>query len=453
MHKRQWGWMLLVACALAQADSTELDQTFGTQGLSSLIDGDNSATLAHFPAPNGGSVAVLYYRQVGGTCPSGKLCLGIRRFSASGGITTAYASPSLNFDFINGAAIDSVGRIVVAGSTLVSGVDQDFRVVRLTPAGIGDLSFSGDGMRNIAFDLGGNNVDRAFAVAVDARDRIVVVGLAQRADAGDTDFAVARLRSDGLIDTSFGSGGTGTIAFDLGASNRGDVANAVVIGRDGKMLIGGEAFDSAVSVTRIAITRLLDNGQIDASYCSPTCNFTYPSINSGRRIIYYGQETPAQNDTLASMAIDPNGTLYTAGTTPGPMATRSGYLQRFSANGAWEAEVSTTASIGGQVVIGAVHSINSVANETARRIVLTGVTGANRENFFTQRFDRDLNPRLNAGNQGASNSVYLWSGTNFADAGGNLAAQSSIDRSDASFPAVASNQPQRATRLRRRWRA
>jgi len=62
-----------------------------------------------------------------------------------------------------------------------------------------------------------------------------------------------------------------------------------------------------------------------------------------------------------------------------------------------------------------------------RRIVLTGVAGANRDSFFTQRFDLNLTPVANAGNQGDNNSVYLWAATGFVDAGQNLPAQSSID--------------------------
>ena len=419
----------MVLSAAAWADSTALDASFATQGLSSLVDADNNRTIAHFSAPSGGSVAVLYYNSTNSAvCPTGKLCLLIRRFLPNGVTADVPVNRLAIFDFIGGAAIDSVGRIVVVGSTLVSGSDYDFHFVRLNPDGSLDTNFSGDGIKTVAFDLGGTNYDLASAVAVDRSDRIVAVGRVQLS-AVNTDFAVLRLLSNGEIDLIFGTSGRRIIAFDLAPSSFFDGASALVIGRDGKITIGGGANDSARGVTRIALARVLDSGQIDTSFCNTSCIFQgpYTAINNGRRVSFFGAEDPPRDDQLDSMTIDAFGSVCIAGLTQNVPAPASfAYLQRFSASGDFAGERSTNAAVAGQIRLGSVNYIAGTGAGTDR-IVLTGVADADARAFFTQRFTVNLAPVANAGNQGAGNSVYVWTATTPFTGIGNVPAQSSID--------------------------
>ncbi|HKG36465.1 MAG TPA: hypothetical protein VKA89_08520 [Solirubrobacterales bacterium] len=77
-------------------------------------------------------------------------------------------------------AIDDDGRILVAGATQVSGASAtpDFGLVRLTPQGAADDSFSGDGRVAIGFEglSGPDGADFAERVATLPDGRIVVVG-------------------------------------------------------------------------------------------------------------------------------------------------------------------------------------------------------------------------------------------------------------------------------------
>src|SRR5262245_51244445 len=59
-------------------------------------------------------------------------------FGTSGIVTTAFPSPS--DDYGNSIAIDSQGRILVAGNSH-NGNDRDFQVARLTSTGALDMSF------------------------------------------------------------------------------------------------------------------------------------------------------------------------------------------------------------------------------------------------------------------------------------------------------------------------
>lgn len=422
---------LVLACAslVTLADSIELDPAFANNGRVNYTFGDYFKTLAHLPRPGGGSVAVIHYRATGNvSCVDGRDCIALYPFTDAGAALPALTVPSnLNFSTVRGAAIDSQGRVVVVGSLQISGGDHDFRIARILPSGAADLTFSSDGLTNIAFDLGGGNGDYANAVAIDDQDRIVVVGQVERMSAGDTDFGIARLLSNGTLDASFDSDGKRQVAFDLAATLRLDAAYAVAIS-NAKIIIGGIALDGSLSVTRVGLARLLDNGAYDVTFCQITCNFmsTYTTINTGRRVIFYGNDMPAQSDSLTALAINAAGEMVTAGTTPGSGET-FGYVQKFDAAGNWVAETITQGGVNAsRVYIGGVHWSN--VSSAASTVVLTGVSGPNEEFFFAQRFTSVLDPSANWGFIGPSNSVYLVAaGNGLGDVGDNRPAISRLD--------------------------
>src|SRR5437773_7415154 len=98
-------------------------------------------------------------------------------------------------DFGTAVAIDSLGRIIVVGRDQGGSGGNDFEIIRLTPAGVLDTTFSGDGEQTVDF-AGGN--DQALGVAIDASDNIIVVG--QSTTGAATQAAVAKLTSTGALD-------------------------------------------------------------------------------------------------------------------------------------------------------------------------------------------------------------------------------------------------------------
>src|SRR5439155_616944 len=116
-------------------------------------------------------------------------------FGAGGLVTTQFTAPS--DDLGRAAAVDSLGRVVVAGYT-TNGSNNDFAVARLTAAGALDTTFDGDGKQTVAF---GASDDVATGVAVDSLDRVVVAGYTSNGP--NNDFAVARLTAAGALDATF----------------------------------------------------------------------------------------------------------------------------------------------------------------------------------------------------------------------------------------------------------
>jgi uncharacterized delta-60 repeat protein len=197
-------------------------------------------------------------------------------FGSSGKVTTDFGASEVGW----AVAVQRDKKVVVAGQRWDPG-PHDFVLARYTTNGALDRSFDGDGKATT--DFGGN--DGASDLAVQRDGKIVAVGR------GSQDFALARYRPDGSLDATFGVGGKVLTAFQPGSN---DVASAVVLQADGKIVAGGS------SAAEFALTRYLANGALD------------PSFGSGGRVV-----TPisSANDHLFDLAVQSDGKLVAAGWT------------------------------------------------------------------------------------------------------------------------------------------
>src|SRR5204862_281432 len=123
----------------------------------------------------------------------------------------------------------------------------DFAVARLNANGSLDTTFDTDGKQTVGFDLGtagtSTNDDRAQDVAIQSDGKIVLVGSANVGSlATGSNFAIARLNTNGSLDTTFDTDGRQTVSFS--ALNQ-DFANAVAIQSDGKIVVAGSSVVTA----------------------------------------------------------------------------------------------------------------------------------------------------------------------------------------------------------------
>src|SRR5688572_19568099 len=128
-------------------------------------------------------------------------------FGNGGKVTTSIGG---QFDFARAVAIQSDGKIVVAGSAAF-GVD-DFALARYNPDGSPDTSFDGDGKVSTPFGI---TTDVIYAMAIQPDGKIIAAGSSGAASVGGTDFALARYNTDGSLDTSFD--GDGKVTTDMGS--------------------------------------------------------------------------------------------------------------------------------------------------------------------------------------------------------------------------------------------
>src|ERR1051326_5430794 len=137
-----------------------------------------------------------------------------------------------------------------------------FISLQLAQAAAGDLDLTFGTGGKVTTDIH-RSTDLANAVAIQADGKLVVVGQTyQNNDFSTEDFVVARYNSDGTLDTTFGNRGRVRTDFPGLAA----VASAVVIQSDGKIVVAGGAFPLFTFAGDFKVVRYNSNGSLDNSF-------------------------------------------------------------------------------------------------------------------------------------------------------------------------------------------
>ncbi|HJT98281.1 MAG TPA: hypothetical protein VJ696_08190, partial [Rhodanobacteraceae bacterium] len=236
----------------------ELDTTFNFDGRTTIDFGGIDDVCTGLVLQSDGKIVVG-----GSTSGTGVADFAVARLNADGTLDTAgfgagtgkavvaFDLGGSNFDFADAVAIKADGKIVVAGEAATTANGFDFAVLQLNPDGSRDTSFNLTGRATIGFDLASSTSkdDTATRVAIDSAGRIVLSGFADGGASNVSDFAVARLLANGTPDPDFSADGKTTVAFDLGGATggNGDIAYALALQRDGRILIAGAADSSTTT--------------------------------------------------------------------------------------------------------------------------------------------------------------------------------------------------------------
>jgi uncharacterized delta-60 repeat protein len=260
------------------------DTTFGSGGRTTVGFGGLSAEARALALQADGKIVLAGSVSFG----LGNDDFALARLNADGSLDTTFDADGIKVlavdgflgvprnDRLNAVAVQADGKIVAAGSVEMEvGRDTDFAVARFNADGSLDTSFTGSfqpGVRLLAFNLGpeGYRADEAFGLTLQTFEelqgatprlaqRIVVAGTAQTGN-GSSAMAVARLRLDGALDTTFNGTGTTTITF-TGA----DGAAAVAAQLDGKIVLAGTTLASPGDHD-FAVARLNFDGTLDTRF-------------------------------------------------------------------------------------------------------------------------------------------------------------------------------------------
>ncbi len=233
-----------------------LDNTFGANGKVLKNFGSTDFGLAMALLPNG-KILVAGRAYNGATSDFALLQLNSNgTFDNGFGMNGTVSSDLFGTnESANALAIQSNGKIVVAGDTYANNVSA-FAVARFNPDGTPDLSFSGDGRLSAAI---GTLSDVAYGVSIQPDGKIVLAG--QSNTVAISDFALARFLADGTPDLTFSGDGQLTTNVSPG----GDYAYSVALQPDGKILAGGFVAGSN-SISDFAVVRYLSDGSLDASF-------------------------------------------------------------------------------------------------------------------------------------------------------------------------------------------
>lgn len=206
----------------------------------------------------------------------------------------------------NGVAIQSDGKIVVAGINVANSNFADL-LIRLNTDGTLDTSFGSGGIDNLV-PPGNQSAEGFFALAIQSDGKIVAG--AATGEQGSS-VAVARVNTDGSLDTSFGSGGftatvsAGSIFFGGG----------LALQSDGKILVAAGFGNPSI------MARFTSDGQLDTYFGS-------------------GGVVNLQNPGPTQMAVQSDGKILVASGEAGRLvlqpqapADQAGTIARYNSNG------------------------------------------------------------------------------------------------------------------------
>jgi len=146
-----------------------------------------------------------------------------------------------------------------SGKLVAAVAFSTFLVLRYAPAGVLDTSFGTSG--HTAIDVGGQGSSNSSVVLVQPDDAIVAVGTAKSAG-GSNDTAIARLTTDGQLDTTFATAGWSLAHFDAGDSS----TSAAAFQGDGAVVVAGQTPTTAGAA--FSVLRFGANGAIDTTFGS-----------------------------------------------------------------------------------------------------------------------------------------------------------------------------------------
>jgi uncharacterized delta-60 repeat protein len=275
--------------ALARHDRAGVsDPTFGVRGTVRTDIGAGSYDVGRAVAlQSDGRIVVA-----GGSDAAGVAGFALTRYDRRGALDATFGVGGKIRTTLQGSAyavtVQPDGRIVAAGES-DAGAGRDFVLVRYNPDGSVDTTFGQAGI--VRTDLGGS--DGVVALAVEPDGALVAAG--NSTGAAGTDFAVTRYRSNGSLDTSFGTGGT--VRTDVGA-NTDDYARAVALQPDGRIVVVGGSNARRGTDHDFAMVRYTSDGRLDGGFGA-----------DGRVLTRFG----GGNDDALAVTLQPDGMIVAAG--------------------------------------------------------------------------------------------------------------------------------------------
>lgn len=289
-------------------------------------------------------------------------------FADIGDLDSAF-NPGADDDVLD-IAIQSDGKILVAGyfGTIAGG--NQALIARLNADGTLDTSF--------APEVTGSGTPNVNSIAIQSDGKILIGGDFDTVN-GQTHESLARLNSDGTIDSS--------LTTDMGGE-----VYAMALQADGKILVGGN-FTTVNSTSKVAFARLLStDGSLDNTFATSLDGTVYAIAQEGDGDIVIGGNfqnvnstarnraarldsdgnldtsfNPDSNSTVRSIAVQSDGKVLLAGAfTTISSEARTG-IARINADGTFDSSFNVYVSAGGPS-----FDIFSVATQADGKILLGG---------------------------------------------------------------------------------
>lgn len=258
-------WILAFAITLA-AVLTSSTVNAGSGSLDSTFNGDGRAVVTFDPSSvvSPESMAIDSQGRIvvaGSYSLPGSLRPLVARFNPDGSLDPSFGGggvmelPWGSEGRIHGVAIDEAGRIVLGGIRFAAG-GSEIAVARLLDNGETDRTFAGDGL--LTFNAPGTASGHTSDLTLDDQGRILLT-VSDFFGPPEFSFAVARVTDSGALDSSFSEDGIAGVNF--GAPS---FAEAVAVDAQGRVLAAGSA--GPLKAMQFAVARFDDEGRPDPSF-------------------------------------------------------------------------------------------------------------------------------------------------------------------------------------------
>ncbi len=264
------------------------------------------------------------------------LCFTLNLYSQDGTIDASFGTDGWVFTSIeegknvagSDVAVQPDGKIVVVGTHKPESYTKYFVATRYNQDGTIDATFGNNGVSLISIGI---TSFTATAECVEILDdgKIIIAGYTIGTDSDD--FALTRLNSDGIIDSTFGIDGRVITPFD----DQQDYLAAIAIQSDGKIIAVGNELGGNASTHDGLVARYLPDGELDSSFGNEG---TIRQDGYGGIDAFY--DVTIQNDGKI-IALG-----YTSNTNP---YGKESFLVRYNVNGSLDTSFGGTGIVTGRV--------------------------------------------------------------------------------------------------------
>ena len=243
-------------------------------------------------------------------------------FGTGGKVVTSVNSGA---DKAFGVALQSDGKILVAGVTTSSTTGKDFVLLRYNENGTLDSEFGTNGIITTDVQLGSD--DEAHSIVLQNDGKIVLAGWSD--DGNQKKGAVVRYNANGTIDTDFGTNGKTLLSFE--GTQDSEIKVVKIHALTGNILVGGS---TAVSTTKAkpVVARLTPTGVLDTGFNT-----------TGIRLLWISSLDSQYLMTVEDLVVQPNGKVSCVGWRDFPTMAFSNdmWACRINTNGTMDTAFST----------------------------------------------------------------------------------------------------------------
>jgi len=324
-----------------------LDASFGFEGQVTFGSSNQSITVGALVLQPDGKIVVAVGSAVARLLASGALDPNF----GTGGVAR-WPVLTNRYDTVTALGLQPDGKIIASGfSSLQTGGDHGFLVVRFTADGASDPTFGSGGRALASF---GSDLAIGRAVALQGDGGIVVGGGVL---AGRLAFGLARFTATGELDGGFGT--AGELVLPIVGTTFSQVTS-LALQSAGRIIAAGSAISTNPA---FAMVRLNPDGSLDETF--------------GNQGIQQANFFPGSSDLGMAVAVLPDDKIIVAGSTGRPAFGRQIALARYTVDGSLDSSFGQGGLVTTQFPLSVADFANALALVGDGRIILAGSTPFN----------------------------------------------------------------------------